>query len=54
MPLNTALSSYDAFAKQKGFKPISIDLPGGARGFWIGDRDLQDVILYFVGEAFQI
>ena len=47
MPFSSVLPVYEAFAPLKGFVPNAVDLPGGAKGLWIGDPDAQDLILFY-------
>lgn len=54
MPFSSVLPIYEAFAQRKGFVPNAVDLPGGAKGLWIGDPDAQDLILYFVGKVSKV
>ena len=51
MPTSSNVSIYEGFAKKEGLVPDEVELVGGARGFWIGDKSLQYVFVYFVGES---
>lgn len=42
-------SVYPAFAKQSGFKPESVGMRGGLKGYWIGDPESEDVMIWFHG-----
>ena len=50
MPAPSAVAMYKAFTQKVGLAPNQIQLYGSAKGFWIGDVSLKDVLVYFVGK----
>ncbi|MCJ1458895.1 hypothetical protein MMC28_009271 [Mycoblastus sanguinarius] len=54
MPESSTVPAYQAFAKQKGFVPKETEFPGGAKGFWIGDQSVHDILIYFVGGGYVV
>ncbi|KAJ5335563.1 hypothetical protein N7452_007966 [Penicillium brevicompactum] len=45
---------YELHAKKTGIYPESVDLGAGAHGHWIGDRNADNVIVWFHGGGFSL
>ncbi|PVI02934.1 alpha/beta-hydrolase [Periconia macrospinosa] len=48
----TSTPVYLKYAKDNGFTPESVTLPGGAQAHWIGDSSAKKVILWFHGGGY--
>ncbi|BDD64255.1 hypothetical protein MAP00_009093 [Monascus purpureus] len=44
--------AYRISMKSRGVKPVSLSLPHGAAGHWIGNKDAKNVVIYYHGGGF--
>lgn len=50
----TTRATYEKWAKKAGVEPVIEDIGEDAKLFWIGDRCLDKVVLYFHGQYFRL
>lgn len=43
---------YEQYARSARVKPETVDLGYGAKGHWIGDKDAQNVLIWYHGKYF--
>ena len=48
----TFLTAYQAYCKQKSLETVVVDLPEGAKGFWLGNPKAKEVLVYIHGGGF--
>lgn len=42
--------SYTTFMQNKGLQPEIVSLPHGAEGYWLGNKDAKNVLIYYHGK----
>ncbi|GLI72018.1 hypothetical protein PoHVEF18_000185 [Penicillium ochrochloron] len=48
----TTPQTYHAVMQRRGLQPEVVDLPHGTEGYWLGNKDAKNVIIYYHGGGF--
>ena len=45
---------YEQYARKAGFSPDTVQLPHGAMGHWIGDKNAKNVLIWYHGANYPL
>lgn len=43
---------YNRYARSARIAPDTVELPHGAKGHWVGNKDAKNVIIWYHGKSF--
>lgn len=47
----TTPQTYHAVMQRRGLQPEVVDLPHGTEGYWLGNKNAKNVIIYYHGTS---
>lgn len=47
----TTPQTYHAVMQRRGLQPEVVDLPHGTEGYWLGNKNAKNVIIYYHGKS---